>query len=285
MVKLLEQDIRTTEVFGWKGLHLLHGVPSSCSAKVRLFLRLKGIDWQSHLIGPGEGDPLSPWFLGINPRGLVPVLVDDGEVHIESNDILLHLERKFPDPALVPGKDTTTIAQLLRHEDDLHLDLRLLTFRFIMPQLASRSPEKLDAYRRLGSGTVGGVPDPAKLEQVEFYERYRDGIADEDVERAIVRFRNVFDQHEATLGRTPFLLGDQLTVLDIAWFIYVARLTATGYPFAKAHPNVSDWFQRLLTKPDFAEEYATSTPPPVMYQELRKRDSAKGRTLEIMGGF
>jgi glutathione S-transferase len=34
--------------------------------------------------------------MGINPRGLVPCLVHDGEVHIESNDIILYLERAFP---------------------------------------------------------------------------------------------------------------------------------------------------------------------------------------------
>lgn len=285
MVKLLQQDIRTLEVLEWKGLHLLHGPPSSCSAKVRLFLRLKGIEWHSHLVGPGGKDPLSPWFLGINPRGLVPTLVDDGEVHIESNEIIMHLERKFPEPALVPLRGAATVSDLLRHEDELHLDLRLLTFRFIMPELAARPPEKLDAYRRLGSGTVGGEADPAKLEQIRFYEKHRAGISDEDVRSAIAQFRRAFDEHEATLGRTPFLLGDELTVLDIAWFIYVARLAAAGYPFAKAHPNVAQWFDRLLARQEFAEEHAVSTPDPEMYRDLRARDAADGRTLELMGGF
>lgn len=285
MVKLLKNDIKTLEVLDWKGIHLLHGAPSSCSAKVRLFLRLKGIEWHSHLVGPGQGDPLSPWFLGINPRGLVPVLVDDGEVHIESNDIVLHLEKKFPEPALVPDSGMTTMAELLRHEDDLHLDLRLLTFRFIMPQLAVRSPEMIEAYRSLGSGTVGGRPDAAKLEQISFYEKHRAGIADDDVKQAIARFRATFETHDTTLARMPYLLGEELTVLDIAWFIYVARLTAAGYPFAKAHPNVASWFERLLGRPEFSEEYAVSTPPPELYRDLRETDMAEGRTLELIGRF
>jgi glutathione S-transferase len=32
----------------------------------------------------------SPWYLGINPRGVVPVR--DGVVHVESNDILAYLD-------------------------------------------------------------------------------------------------------------------------------------------------------------------------------------------------
>jgi glutathione S-transferase len=70
-------------------------------------------------------------FLGINPRGLVPVLVHDGVVHIESNDIIQYLEQKFPTPKLIPAGHENKIAALLRHEDDLHLDLRTLSFRFV----------------------------------------------------------------------------------------------------------------------------------------------------------
>lgn len=285
MVKLLRDDIQTLEVLEWNGLHLLHGPPSSCSAKVRLFLRLKGIEWHSHIVGPGGEDPRSPWFLGINPRGLVPVLVDDGVVHIESNDIILHLEQKFPEPTLIPLRGAEAVSDLLRHEDDLHLDLRLLTYRYIIPEFAKRSPEMLDTYRRLGSGTVGGKPDRAKLEQIAFYEKYRDGISDDAVREAVGRFREAFDAHDATLAQAQYLLGDQLTVLDIAWFIYVARLKATGYPFTKAHPNVAAWFDRLMTFREFAEEHAVSTPPAEIYRSLRERDAAECSTLEILGGF
>ena len=44
MVKLYEKDIKTKEVKGWKGAHLLHFASSSCSQKVRIVLNLKGID-------------------------------------------------------------------------------------------------------------------------------------------------------------------------------------------------------------------------------------------------
>ena len=39
-----------------------------------------------------------PWFLGINPRGLVPVLVDDGAVHIEM--VASSLPHPFSQPEL-----------------------------------------------------------------------------------------------------------------------------------------------------------------------------------------
>ena len=48
MVQLLDSDIKTREVLDWKGVHLIHYMGSSCSQKVRIFLNLKGIDWESH---------------------------------------------------------------------------------------------------------------------------------------------------------------------------------------------------------------------------------------------
>src|SRR5262245_55344285 len=48
MVQLADSDIRTREVLGWRGVHVLHFVGSSCSQKLRVFLNLKKIPWQSH---------------------------------------------------------------------------------------------------------------------------------------------------------------------------------------------------------------------------------------------
>ena len=93
MVQLVDSDIKTREVHGWKGVHVLHFAGSSCSQKLRIFLNLKGIAWESHPVDLHSNENFRPWFLGINPRGLVPVLVHDGAVHIESNDIIAYLEQ------------------------------------------------------------------------------------------------------------------------------------------------------------------------------------------------
>ena len=50
MVQLLDSDIKTHDVLDWKGIHLIHYMGSSCSQKVRIFLNLKGIDWEWHTI-------------------------------------------------------------------------------------------------------------------------------------------------------------------------------------------------------------------------------------------
>ena len=100
-------------------MHVLHFMGSSCSQKLRIFLNLKGIEWESHLVNLSANENFTPWFLGINPRGLVPVLVHDGAVHIESNDIIQYLEKTFPSPKLIPAGHENEVAMLLKHEDDL----------------------------------------------------------------------------------------------------------------------------------------------------------------------
>ncbi|MDA0239054.1 MAG: glutathione S-transferase N-terminal domain-containing protein, partial [Proteobacteria bacterium] len=115
MVKLADSDIQTREVLDWKGVHLFHFYGSSCSQKTRIFLNLKGIPWESHLIDMGNYENMGAWYLGINPRGLVPTLVIDGEVHIESNDIIALLDERFPAPKLIPAGRESEVDDLLRH--------------------------------------------------------------------------------------------------------------------------------------------------------------------------
>ena len=111
-----------------------------------------------------------PWFLGINPRGLVPVLVHDGTVHIESNDIIQYLEKTFPTPKLIPAGEENEVAALLKYEDDLHLDLRTLSFRFVFaPPGPPKPAEALKSYAASGSGTVQGAKDRDKEIQIEFW--------------------------------------------------------------------------------------------------------------------
>ena len=133
MVLLARGDVTTQEVFDWQGIHLLHFAGSTCSKKIRIFLALKNVDWVSHPINLVKRENNSDWFMGINPRGLVPVLVHDGQVHIESNDILEYLEGLYPDPPLIPEEHAAELTALLQVEDELHADLRNLTMRFTAP--------------------------------------------------------------------------------------------------------------------------------------------------------
>jgi glutathione S-transferase len=286
MVQLVDGDIKTREVLDWKGIHVLHGIMSTCSKKLRIFLNLKGIEWQSHVVDLPNNANMSAWYLGINPRGLVPALVDDGVVHIESNDIIAYLEAKFPQPQLIPAGYEHEVAKLLHHEDELHLDIRTLSFRFVFnPEKPRKSAADLQQYK-LGSGTIGGRKDTEIDKQIEFWSGYAEhGISDEAARASALKFKSEFGDLDKKLASQPYLMGDKLTVLDIAWFIYVDRLTLAAYPFKRLHPRVSDWFARLLERPEFAKEVAL--PPQVSenFAATRRAHAQAGKSLELVAGF
>ncbi len=277
MVQLVDSDIKTREVLGWKGVHVLHFTGSSCSQKLRIYLNLKGIAWESHPVDLPAHANFEPWFLGINPRGLVPVLVHDGAVHIESNDIIQHLEKTFPSPRLIPAGHENEVAALLRHEDDLHLDLRTLSFRFVFaPPGPPKSAEALASYAANGSGTVQGLKDRDKEIQIAFWQRAaREGFTDQRAKASAQKFRAEFDALDRKLATSPYLMGSDLSVLDIAWWIYAFRLSLAGYPFARLHPNVFAWKEKLLARPEFAKEIAGT----------RKPATQLTGTLEQVAGF
>jgi glutathione S-transferase len=285
MVQLVDSDIKTREVLGWKGVHVLHFMGSSCSQKLRVFLNLKNIPWHSHPVDLPNYENMQPWFLGINPRGLVPVLVHDGAVHIESNDILAYLESKFPAPRLIPSGHENEVAALLRHEDDLHLDLRTLSFRFVFaPPGPPKSAAALESYLKNGAGTVQGTKDREKQVQIEFWQRAaKEGFTDERARASALRFRAEFDKLDRTLAQQPYLMGADLSVVDIAWLIYEHRLSLAGYPFARLHPRVHAWAEKLRAMPEFAKEIGQLRHSEAQLDAVRRAQA--GSTLEAIAGF
>jgi glutathione S-transferase len=277
MVQLFDGDIRTREVLDWKGVHVLHFAGSSCSQKLRIFLNLKGIAWESHSVDLRGYDNLRPWFLGINPRGLVPVLVHDGKVHIESNDIIEYLERVYPTPRLIPAGHENEVGTLLKHEDALHLDLRILSFRFVFALPGPPKPaDVLKAYAEGGAGTVQGLKDREKEIQIAFWQRAaQEGFTDERARASAEKFRAEFEALDRILTESNHLMGNELSVLDVAWFIYTYRLSLAGYPLQRLHPHVFAWKEKLLARPEFAKEIAGTSKPA----------TPVGQTLEQVAGF
>lgn len=287
MVKLAREDIKTAEVLDWKGIHVFHFSMSSCSQKLRIFLNLKKIPWESHPIDLPHNENISEWYLGINPRGLVPVLVHDGDVHIESNDILLYLEKLFPTPALIPADAEAEMTGMLEKEDELHLDFRALSFRFMFnsPEI-SKTPEMLEAYEKSGSGTVDGVADPNKARELKFWRNYAaEGVTDATAHAAALKFKTAFTALDARLAEHPYLLGDKISMLDIAWFIYVNRLKTASYPIARLHPRLAAWFDVLAQEPAFAQEIQLPPPLRAAIEETHRKQRAEGATLEAIAGF
>ena len=75
---------------------------SPCAQKVRLVLAEKSIDYQLNPVDLSAKQNLSPEYLKLNPAGLVPTLVIDGQPIPESTVICELLDDLYPEVALRP---------------------------------------------------------------------------------------------------------------------------------------------------------------------------------------
>lgn len=77
---------------------------SGTSHRLRIALNLKGLSCETAAVDLRAEQHLSAAFKALNPQGLLPVLVADGEVFIQSPAILEWLEERYPEPALLPTR-------------------------------------------------------------------------------------------------------------------------------------------------------------------------------------
>ncbi len=286
MVKLATSDIKTTEVLDWEGLHLFHFMGSSCSQKTRIAFAAKGVEWESHHVDIAHFENFTEWFMGINPRGLMPTLVHDGDVHIESNDIIEYVDATFDGPKLFPTdpEEQAFMQASMTREDDLHLCVRALTFRYLLPVEMMKKPEEaVDVYEAEGAETVGGKVDGRKAIEVDFWRKMNanNGITDEQVVEAAGEFLKAFGELEERLEAHEWLLASGFSALDIAWWITVFRITKLGYPTDR-FPKLFAWYEKLLAREDFAREVA---PPPEMIEVSKAHQAAcesEGKGMQQM---
>ena len=259
-MKLDKSDIKTKEILDWKGIHLFHFSGSACSQKLRIFFNIKNIDWNSHVINLIKQEQFSEWFLGINPRGLVPTLVHDGDVHIESNEIMAYLDDVYKDNKLFPIDLIDEINKDLAFEDSLHHDLRRLTFRYIIPHaLGKKNPSTIDAKEQF-EGTIQGKADENKSKEILFWKNhYQNGITDDEIIESANKFKNIYEDFDKTLKNQKYLKGDEFTVVDLAWYVSTKRLAMAGIPIEK-YKNVQKWFSNLDNDANFKKEIKIDIP-------------------------
>ena len=268
-MKLDRSDIKTEEILDWKGIHLFHFSGSACSQKLRIFFNIKKINWNSHVINLIKQEQFSEWFLGINPRGLVPTLVHDGDVHIESNEIMAYLDDVYKDNKLFPIDLIDEINKDLAFEDSLHHDLRRLTFRYIIPHaLGKKNPSTIDAKEQF-EGTIQGKADENKSKEILFWKNhYKNGITDDEIVESANKFKNIYEDFDKTLKNQKYLKGDEFTVVDLAWYVSTKRLAMAGIPIGK-YKNVQKWFSNLDNDANFKKEIKIDIPIKVIAAAIK----------------
>ncbi|OSP56201.1 glutathione S-transferase family protein [Pseudoruegeria sp. SK021] len=224
-----------------KGIHVYHAGISNCSMRVRLALEEKGLKWVSHEINLGKQENIQPWYLAINPKGLVPAIVHDGVTVTESDDILAYLEEQFPQPALVPADP------ILAAQADMWFDLAvsmhiraIKTWVYGSMHGATKKKSDMEHYADV-------QPDK---ELVAFHRKSLEGFSNADVEAARKMIAEAFDKMELRLANHDYLVGDAQSIADIAWLPQYIVLGTIGFDFTP-YPAVRAWAKRQEQRPSY----------------------------------
>lgn len=246
---------------------LYHNNLSACAQKVRIVLAEKGVPWTGHDVSLVKGEQLSPEFKSVNPRGLVPVLVHDGHVIIESSVICSYLDEVLPSPSLTPTSPVERAAMRLwckLPDDILHMACATISFAIIFgPQLKRQMGAKLE--ERLMK-----MPDPARRDrQRALIEK---GIETPFFRDHIKAFDKTIGEMESQLRKTEWLACDAFTLADAEMTPYIERMDRLGLAgLWEGRPHVADWFQRIKARPSFT---GISAYPPTDYDDTG-RDGLK----------
>ena len=134
---------------------LYHNDLSSCSQKVRFVLEEKNIPWQSKELNLREGEQFDEDYVALNHKAVVPTLVHDDNVIIESAIICQYLDEAFGEPTLTPDNalGRANMRQWIQPIDEyLHADISVISHAIVFAdeiRAANNTDEKLDLFLSL----------------------------------------------------------------------------------------------------------------------------------------
>ena len=233
-------------------LKLYNAAHSTCSQKVRICLAEKKLPFEDIKLDIGKAKQhLKPDYLKINPNGVVPTLVDDGEVVTDSSVICEYLEEKYPQVKLSP--------------DNLVERARMRAWmRFLeeVPTAAVRVPSFnmgfLPRYEGMDRNTFEGVEADIRPIRKQFYRRMGPGgFRDEDVRASFEQIGNTCARMSAALEQGPWLLGQQYSLADIIVAPLIDRMNDLGMSeiWTGKYPRVTDWYARMQARPAFQQTF------------------------------
>jgi len=241
------------DVPGMKGLHLFHFVLSNCSQRARLGLEEKGLEWTSHHMNLAANEHVTTDYQRINPNGVVPTLVHDGQVVIESNDILLYLDAHFPEPPLQPTDDDGRgrMNDWIERSSSFQPTIKVLSHELLFRPFRKVGDDEIALYESQHR-------DPKLAAFLRDYAEngpaWRERVAKANTELAAT-----LDGLEMALGGAPWLSGTRYGLADISWVVNLNRLQQAQVDLS-GWARFVEWGERTMARAAFDRAVASYTP-------------------------
>jgi glutathione S-transferase len=192
----------------------------------------------------------------LNPNAVVPTLIHDGKVIIESSMINEYVDDAFPDVPLRPADPYNRARMRLwvkQLDDGIHYAINTVTFAIAMRlPVLEQSPEEQKARWEK-------IPDPARSAKMR--ELIEKGIGSSLVLDALKRLDKMLADMETALAAADWLAGGAYSLADAGLTPYVNRMNMLGLAamWEPERPNLTDWYARA--RRNYAEAILAHDPP------------------------
>ena len=182
----------------------------------------------------------------------MPTLIDNGVVHIESNDIIDYLDETYPEPSLRAAGDEDGMLEWLRLAASIHVPaVKPYVYATKMQKKLKKTAEEQEKYDAL-----------QKNEELKEFHAKHAGASqfdEKDIARARETLEACFAKLENALEGREWMMGDRFTLADISWIPLHFVLVGCGYPFEN-HPNILRWAAALRRQGELQGGYPEVVP-------------------------
>lgn len=236
-------------------MELYHSPNSAASQKVRLVLYEKRLPFEERVIDLLSGGQFQPDYVAINPEAVVPSLVDDGKVLVESTLIVEYLEDRYPARPLRPDQASARydMRRIMQSLDGLHQacgDISYAVLASTMLELAGRAHVEAQISKM-----------PNATNQAHRRSVMEQGVRAPEFRQGVLQHRQTFAPLNERLTR-DYLFGDSPSLADCALLIYVARVDHLGLTAeVESQPNLWRWYQQFLQRETVAQVFGDAAAP------------------------
>lgn len=237
-------------------LKLYNFPQSTCSQKVRLVLWEKGLEFIDRPVDSTKREHLSDWYLKLNPHGVVPTLLHDDAVIIDSSVIIEYLDEVFPATSLTPSDpvERAKMRKWMRYFEEVPTPaVRVPSFnQYLSRRFEKMTPEQFQAFTE---------NHPIRR---QFYKKMSQdsGFDERETNAAMERMSQTIDFMAQGIEKSdgPWLMGDFLSLADYSVLPIVDRMNDLGYSeLWSNHPSVSVWYEKLQQRNAYKLTYYQRT--------------------------
>ena len=228
-------------------LELYHWEPNAESLALLICLKEKGLAFTGHYVDMLQLEQHTPEYLAKSPKGVVPLLIANGEAMNDCGFALQYLAEQYSEPRLAPTDaadwyDLQAWAAWLGGWMGVNASINLLGWNYVM--LKAIPEDELTALR----GKIAALP---KEPQSGWSAVWSDAEASEDqLANAEERVAGMVTRIEQTLAGNDWLVGSDYSITDITAYAYMHTLPELLPAMVNKNktPKMMQWLSTISTR-------------------------------------